>query len=108
MAEPRSHRIFYRNQQGRQAKNFNLVGFDITRRSAIVVTAAPCSLGGGLFDPDIRLNVHGPDVRITNVVPHGPEPGDGGVEFVLTVDSPTDVAVTVTVFDPCDGATLMS
>src|SRR5438034_219256 len=51
MAQPRSHRIFYRNQQGRQAKNVNLPGFDITRRSAIVVTAAPCTLSGSFFDP---------------------------------------------------------
>jgi hypothetical protein len=37
---------------------------------------------------------------VTNIVPHGPEGGDGGVEFVLTVDSPTDVAVTITILEP--------
>ena len=60
------------------------------------------SPGGGFFDQNIRLNVHGPDVRVSNVVPHGPEGGPGGVEFVLTMDAPTDVAVTITVLDPWD------
>ena len=104
MAQQLSQRVFYRQQQGRSPKNVNIDGFDITRRSVILVTAAPCSLGSGFFDPDIRLNVHGPDVRVSNIVPHGPEGGAGGVEFVLTVDSPapTDVAVTITVFEPWD------
>jgi hypothetical protein len=50
----------------------------------------------------LRLNVHGPDVRISNVVPHGPEGGPDGAEFVLGVASATsvDVAVTVIVFEP--------
>ena len=104
MASPLSHRQFFQQLQGRVPINVNLDGFDVTRRSVLLVTAAPCSLGGGFFDPDIRLNVHGPDVRVSNIVPHGPEGGPGGVEFVLTVDSPapTDVAVTITVFEPWD------
>ena len=74
----------------------------------ILVTAAPCSLGvgQGFFDPDIRLNVHGPEVRVSNIVPHGPEPNTGGVEFVLDVASQTDVAVTITVLEPWDSFTL--
>ena len=101
-----SHRKFYRNVSGRKAFNFNLRGADITVRSAIVVTAAPCALqSSGFLDPDIRLNVHGPDVRVSNVVPHGPEPDVGGVEFVLTADAPTDVAVTITVLDKWEGFT---
>jgi hypothetical protein len=98
----KSCRVFYAQLSGRVANNVNLDGFDITRQSAILVTAAPCSFGQGFFDPDIRLNVHGPDVRVSNVVPHGPEGGAGGVEFVLTMDAPTDVAVTITVLDPWD------
>jgi hypothetical protein len=98
-----SHRQFFKQVSGRVAHNINLDGFNITRRSAILVTAAPCDLGGGdFFDPDIRLNVHGPDVRVTNIVPHGPQGGAGGVEWILNVDSPTpvDVAVTITLFEP--------
>ncbi|MEU9131161.1 hypothetical protein AB0D08_24165 [Kitasatospora sp. NPDC048540] len=95
-----SHRQFFRQLKGRVPINVNLSGFDITRRSPILVTAAPCSLGSGFFDPDIRLNVHGPEIRVTNVVPHGPEPETGGVEFILDVDDLTDVAVTITVFEP--------
>jgi hypothetical protein len=97
-----SHRQFYRQRQGRTAINHNLGGFNITRRSVVLVTAAPCNLWTGFFDPDVRLDVHGPDVRVTNIVPHGPEGGDGGVEFVLNVDSPTpvDVAVTITILEP--------
>jgi hypothetical protein len=97
-----SHRVFYRQRLGRQAINYNLVEGNITRRTAILISAAPCSLGGGFFDPDIRLNVHGPTVWVTNIVPHGPEPDVGGVEFVLQVDgdTPTDVAVTITILEP--------
>jgi hypothetical protein len=99
----RSVRVFYRGVQGRAAQNVNIGGFDITRKSAISITAAAAPLGGGFFDPDIRLNVHSPDVFVTNVVPHDPEGGpDGGVEFMLHVnsDSPMDVAVTITVMEP--------
>jgi hypothetical protein len=98
----RSARLFLKQRRGRFAHNHNIDGFNITRRSPILVTAAPCALGTGFLDPEIRLNVHGPDVRVTNIVPHGPEGGPGGVEFVLNVDSPTpvDVAVTITVFEP--------
>lgn len=104
-----SHRIFYRNRLGRQALNFNWSGVEITRRSVILVTAAPCILGAGFLDPDIRLNVHGPDVWISNIVPHGPEGGSGGVEFVLNVtgDTPTDVAVTMTILEPWESHTLI-
>jgi hypothetical protein len=98
-----SHRHFYKaHGGGRLAHNLNISGVDITRRSAILVTAAPCDMGTGFLDPDIRLDVHGPDIRVTNIVPHGPEGGSGGVEFVLNIDSPNpvDVAVTITVFEP--------
>lgn len=102
-----SHRVFYKQLNGRVPTNFNLVGANITRRSVILVTAAPCSLGGGFPDPDIRLNVHGPEVRVSNIVPHGPEPDTGGVEFVLDVASQTDVAVTITVLEPWDNFTFL-
>lgn len=95
--------MFYQREMGRIPKNFNLDGFDITNQSAVMVTAAqwlppPAFFGGA----DTRLHVHGPDVHVTNVVPHGPEGGPGGVEFMLHVDSaePINVAVTITVFEP--------
>jgi hypothetical protein len=98
-----SHRQFIRNLSGRKAFNLNLNGVEVTRRSVALVTAAPCDLGDGM-DPDIRLRVHGPDVWVSNVVPHGPEGGPGGIEYVITVagDEPVDVAVTLTVLEPWD------
>src|SRR4051812_16450857 len=105
----RSFRVYFREQSGRTAHNLNIAGVAITNRSAVIVTAAPGSFSGppGLkyksnFDGNNeRLNVHGPDVWVSNVVAHGPEGGTGGVEFVLTVAGaePTDVAVTITVLD---------
>jgi hypothetical protein len=107
----RSVRLYVKNlPPGRTAFNHNISGFEITNRSVAVVTAAPCTIGGppGLFggtnfDGDnLRLNVHGPDVWVSNIVPHGPEGGDGGIEFCLRLDStaPQDVAVTITVLEP--------
>jgi hypothetical protein len=105
----KSFRVYYPLQSGRNAHNFNIAGATITNRSAVIVTAAPGNFSGppGLgyktnFDGNNeRLNVHGPDVWVSNVVAHGPEGGSGGVEFVLTVagTEPTDVAVTITVLD---------
>ena len=94
--------FFKAHAGGRTDQNININGLDITRRSAFAVTAAPCDLGTGFLDPDVRLNVHGPNISVTNVVPHGPEGASGGVEFALNIDSrePVDVAVTITVFEP--------
>lgn len=104
----RSFRIFYRDEQGRIAKNVNLAGFGITNGSAVLVTAAlwqavPQTLGPGLHT---RLNVHGPDVWVSNMVPHGSTAEAEGVEFMLHVNSnePVDVAVTITVFETCEGS----
>lgn len=38
----RSFRKFHLNQQWRVAKNFDIDGFGITNRSAVLVTAALC------------------------------------------------------------------
>ena len=99
---PWSSRLFYRQLQGRTAFNHNFGGSDIDKQSAILITAAPCTFTTPFFSQDVRLNVHGPDIRVTNVVPHGDEGGGPGVEFVLTVDALTDVAVTITVLDKWD------
>lgn len=104
----RSFRVYYRQLTGRIAFNHNFSGVNITNQSAVIVTAAPGNYSGppGLnyktnFDGNNeRLNVHGPNVEVSNVVAHGPEGGAGGVEFVLTVANTTDVAVTITILDP--------
>lgn len=105
----RSFRVFYPNQSpGVQAKNFNLGGFPITNGHAVLVTAALFAGGPGSFAPDLntRLRVHGPSVWISNIVPHGSANEATGVEFQLHVDNssqPVNVAVTITVFDRCEG-----
>jgi hypothetical protein len=105
----RSVRVFARQRQGRIPMNVNLPAFEVTRRSAISITVGQVSLGSGLFDPDVRPTVHGPDVFVTNVCPHGDEGGGGGVEFMLHVnsDSPIDVAITITVFEPFEDHVLL-
>jgi len=107
----RSIRIYYSNVSGRAAFNFNINGFNITNRSTVLVTAAPVEIhappGLGFpsnFSDEARLNVHGPDVRVSNVVPHGPPAEASGVEFVLTTAAPTGVAVTITLLEPWESA----
>jgi hypothetical protein len=94
-------RVFLNRRQGRQAVNVNLPALGITQKSAVAMSAGLAPRGGPFFDPSIRLTVHGPDISITNIAPHGDEGGGGGVEFILNVnaDTPTDVAVTIMVFD---------
>jgi hypothetical protein len=101
MAPPRSVRVFYRQVMGRV--DVNLGGFNITNTSTVVITAGQFVSSTPFFNQNVRLRVHGPDVYVTNICPHGPEGGpDGGVEFMLHVNSstPIDVAVTITVLDP--------
>ena len=103
----RSFRVFYQDKKGRIPANFNINGFGITNRSAVLVTAALWTPSGLLGDIlDTRLGVHGPDVWVSNIVPHGGPNEAGGVEFMLHVnsDQPVDVAVTITVFEACEGA----
>jgi hypothetical protein len=105
----RSFRVFYPNQPpGVEAKNFNINGFEITNGHAVLVTAALFPGGPGTFGPDLntRLQVHGPLVWVSNIVPHGSASEATGVEFVLPVDNtsqPANVAATITVFDRCEG-----
>ncbi|GIO00007.1 hypothetical protein ABE137_12805 [Brevibacillus laterosporus] len=105
MPQPYSVRVFYPRQMGRSAKNINMQGVNITNTSVVLISAAQFIRGGPLFNQNARLTVHGPDVYVTNISPHGPEGGpDGGVEFMLHVNSntPIDVAVTISVFGPFD------
>jgi len=97
----RSIRILYRGVQGRVRRNFNWDA--IHKKSAVIITAAEWSPAvGTLFGPsDGRPNLGEANVYVTNVGPHDPEGGTGGVEFHLHVDwgSPLDVIVTITALD---------
>jgi hypothetical protein len=95
----RSIRIIYRNQQGRSRKNWNWDA--INKRSAVLVTAAEWSAGADPIDATGRPNLGEASVYVTNIGPHDPEGGTGGVEFLLHVDwdRPLHVQVTITVLD---------
>ena len=94
-----SIRLLYRNQQGRTWHNFNWT--PITKRSAVIITAAEWKAGGDPFDATGRPNPGEANVYVTNIGPHDPEGDTGGVEFALHVDwdSPLHVQVTITVLD---------
>jgi hypothetical protein len=96
----RSIRVLYRNVQGRVRLNFNWP--PITQNSAVVITAAEWSFAGGLFGPTVgRPNLGAANVYVTNIGPHNPEGGSGGVEFHLHVDwgAPLNVIVTISVLE---------
>lgn len=95
----RSIRILYRNQQGRSTKNFNWA--PINKRSAVIITAAEWKPGGDPFDSTGRPHLGHANIYVTNIGPHDPEGGTGGVEFCLHVEwnHPLHVQVTITVLD---------
>lgn len=93
----RSIRLIYRNQQGRSRHNYNWDA--ITKRSAVIITAAEWRAGGDPTDETGRPLLGEASVYVTNIGPHDPEGDTGGVEFHLHVDwdSPLHVQVTITV-----------
>ncbi len=95
----RSIRILYRGVQGRVRRNFNWP--PINKNSAVVITAAEYALAGGIFGTAGRPLLAEANVYVTNIGPHDPEGGAGGVEFHLHVDwaSPLDVIVTISVLE---------
>ncbi|WUR12763.1 hypothetical protein E7V67_024220 [[Empedobacter] haloabium] len=97
----RSIRVLYRNVHGRVRRNFNWP--PIQERSAIIITAAEWAPGNPIpGDPSPgRPHLGEANVYVTNVGPHDPEGGSGGVEFHLHVDwpSPLDVIVTISVLE---------
>jgi hypothetical protein len=95
----RSIRVLYRGVQGRVRRNFNWP--PITEKSAVVITAAEYRLSGGIFGTDGRPLLGEANVYVTNIGPHDPEGGSGGVEFHLHVDwgAPLDVIVTISVLE---------
>jgi hypothetical protein len=103
----RSSRIVFRNVQGRKRQNFNWDA--ISQESAVLITAAQWEFFGGIFGSDGRpiLGEPGqePNVYVTNIGPHGKPGGEaGGVEFLIHADSnsPINVMITITVFDPVE------
>ena len=92
----RSIRFIRRNVQGRVRQNFNWG--PITQRSAVVITAAELGDGG-------RPHLGEANVWVTNVGPHNPEGGDGGVEFHIHTDwtFPLDILVTISVLEDIEG-----
>jgi hypothetical protein len=98
----RSIRLIYRNQQGRLRKNWNWDA--ISKRSAVLVTAAEWKPGNDPYDATGRPHLGEANVYVTNIGPHDPEGGAGGVEFYLHVDwdHPLHVQVTITVFEPIE------
>jgi hypothetical protein len=94
-----SIRLIYRNMQGRSRHNFNWP--PINKRSAVVITAVEWQAGRDPHDATGRPNPGLAPVSVTNIGPHDPEGGDGGVEFMLHVDwnSPLHIQVTITVHE---------
>lgn len=101
----RSIRVLYRGVHGRVRRNFNWA--PITAKSAVVITAAEWSaVPEGFLDFQRGRPLLGEaNVYVTNIGPHDPEGGDGGVEFHLHVDwdSPLDIIVTISVLDDIEG-----
>lgn len=95
----RSIRIIYRNQMGRSRKNWNWGA--ITKSSAVIITAAEWSpvRPPDPYEASGRPVLGQANVYVTNIGPHDPEGGTGGVEFYLHVDwdRPLHVQVTITV-----------
>jgi hypothetical protein len=95
----RSIRVLYHNLQGRCTINFNWG--PITKRSAVIITAAEWRAGTDPFDSTGRPLLGAANVYVTNIGPHDPEGATGGVEFCVHVDwdSPLNIQVTITVLD---------
>jgi hypothetical protein len=95
-----SIRVLYRGMHGRVPCNFNWP--PINKNSAIVITAAEWLPTGGIFPSTVgRPHLGAANVYVTNIGPHDPEGGSGGVEFYLHVDweSPLDIIVTISVLE---------
>ena len=99
----RSIRLIYRNVKGRVRRNFNWPG--LTESSAVLITAAEWKPVLDPYDsPPGRPHLGNANVYVTNIGPHYPEGGPGGVEFHLHVDwdSPLHILVTITDLGPIE------
>ncbi|WP_147196123.1 hypothetical protein AAGQ96_05680 [Pantoea sp. MBD-2R] len=95
----RSVRLIARNQQGLSRWNWNWDA--INKRSAVIITAAEWAAGTDPTDSTGRPHLGDAIIYVTNIGPHDPEGGPGGVEFYLHVDwkTPLHVQITITVLD---------
>jgi hypothetical protein len=97
----RSIRKIYPQSQGAVQHNVNWG--PIHEDSTVIITACEIDLrreGGGGKTPG-RPFLGAANVYVSNVAPHNPEGGDGGVGFVTHAEwgSPIDLAVTITVLE---------
>lgn len=94
-----SIRVLYRGVQGRLRANFNWP--PIKQNSAVVITAAEWATSGPVEALNGRPHLGDANVYVTNIGPHNPEGGSGGVEFHVHADwdSPLDVIVTISVLE---------
>jgi hypothetical protein len=104
--------------QGRVRQNVNFPNWGVSANSTILITAAewtdevpelpPDAQPGGF--PEFfsgRTRLGRANVYVTNIGPHDPEGGDGGVEFYIHADSdyPIIVMVTITVLEDVETVT---
>jgi len=102
----RSTRLILRGVKGRVRHNHNFA--PIHQNSAVIITAAEFRFAGGVFGDAGRPFLGDANVYVTNIGPHNPEGGDGGVEFHVHADSsvPIDVMVTITVLEDVEATTV--
>jgi hypothetical protein len=102
-----STRFILRGVQGRVRRNHNFA--PIHQNSAVIITACQFKFFGGAFGAAGRPFLGDADVYVTNVGPHDPEGGDGGVEFHVHANSPTplDVMVTITVLEDVESTNVL-
>jgi hypothetical protein len=104
----RSDRLILRGLQGKVRHNHNFA--PIHQDSAVIITACEFRFAGGVFGSSGRpLLNDAANVFVTNIGPHNPEGGDGGVEFHIHAESPTpiDVMVTITVLEDVESTTVV-
>lgn len=102
-----STRIILRGVQGRVRRNHNFG--PINQNSAVIITACQFNFSGGVFGAAGRPFLGDANVYVTNIGPHNPEGGPGGVEFHVHAESPTpiDVMVTISVLEDVESTTVI-
>jgi hypothetical protein len=103
----RSVRFIRKGVQGRVRQNFNFA--PIHENSAVIITASEFKFAPGIGEHLGRPFLGEASVFVTNIGPHDPEGGDGGVEFHIHADSPVpiDVMVTITVLEDVESTQVL-